>query len=164
MTRESYVYAAARGLHLCTAFFIPDREGVRSNIALYRKTLAENGYDPATRDIAGVFPMYCGESQSESIRYGGEFTLNYFKFFGSLERGPVPSSGQGFGNKPIEFYDQLGLVLLGQPDYLIERIRWAADYYDSNYLLFEVAQGGASHAKTVESLRRFARDVMPAFK
>jgi alkanesulfonate monooxygenase SsuD/methylene tetrahydromethanopterin reductase-like flavin-dependent oxidoreductase (luciferase family) len=164
ISKESYTYAGKRGLHLCTAFFIPDKEGVRANIALYRQTLAENGHDPSSRDVAGVFPMYCGESRAESIRYGGQCTINYFKFFGALERGPEPSSGQGFGNKPIEFYDNLGLVLLGDPDYLIERIRWAADYYDTNYLLFEVAQGGATHKETVASLRRFARHVMPAFK
>jgi alkanesulfonate monooxygenase SsuD/methylene tetrahydromethanopterin reductase-like flavin-dependent oxidoreductase (luciferase family) len=164
ISRESYIYAGVRGLHLCTAFFIPDREGVRANIALYRKTLAENGHDPATRDVAGVFPMYCGESREESLRYGGQFTLNYFKFFESLERGPEPNTARGFSNKPIDFYDHQGLVLLGEPDYLIERIRWAADYYDTNYLLFEVAQGGAGHKETVQSLRRFAQHVMPVFK
>jgi alkanesulfonate monooxygenase SsuD/methylene tetrahydromethanopterin reductase-like flavin-dependent oxidoreductase (luciferase family) len=163
MSRESYVYAASRGLHLCTAFFIPDKEAVRSNIALYRKTLAEHGYDLSQRDVAGVFPMYCGESKAQSLRYGGECTLNYFKFFGSLERGTVPSSGRGFGDRSIEFYDDQRLVLLGEPDHLIERIRWARDYYDTNYLLFEVAQGGAGHQATVESLRRFAKHVMPVF-
>jgi alkanesulfonate monooxygenase SsuD/methylene tetrahydromethanopterin reductase-like flavin-dependent oxidoreductase (luciferase family) len=163
-TRESYLFAAKRGLHLCTAFFIPDKEGVRDNIALYRKTLAESGYDPASRDVAGVFPMYCGESRAASLRYGGHCTLNYFKFFGSLERGTEPTTARGFGDKPIEFYDQLGLVLLGEPEYLIDRIAWARDYYDTNYLLFEVAQGGASHKETVESLERFATRVMPKFK
>ena len=108
--------------------------------------------------------MYCGESKAESLRYGGECTLNYFKFFGALERGtPLTASG-GFGNRSIEFYDEQRLVLIGEPDSLIERIRWARDYYDTNYLLFEVAQGGASHQATVETLRRFARHVMPAFK
>jgi alkanesulfonate monooxygenase SsuD/methylene tetrahydromethanopterin reductase-like flavin-dependent oxidoreductase (luciferase family) len=164
MTRESYVYAGTRGLHLCTAFFIPDKEAVRANIALYRQTLAENGHDPSHRDVAGVFPMYCGESKAQALRYGGQCTLNYFKFFGSLERGTAPSTAHGFGDRNIEFYDNLGLVLIGEPDYLIERIRWAAEYYDSNYLLFEVAQGGASHQATVESLRLFANHVMPVFK
>jgi alkanesulfonate monooxygenase SsuD/methylene tetrahydromethanopterin reductase-like flavin-dependent oxidoreductase (luciferase family) len=164
MSQESYIYAGTRGLHLCTAFFIPDKEAVRSNIALYRKTLAENGFDPSTRDVAGVFPMYCGESKAESLRYGGECTLNYFKFFGALERGvPLTASG-GFGDRGIEYYDEKGLVLIGEPDALIERIRWARDYYDTNYLLFEVAQGGASHRATVDTLRRFAKYVMPAFK
>jgi alkanesulfonate monooxygenase SsuD/methylene tetrahydromethanopterin reductase-like flavin-dependent oxidoreductase (luciferase family) len=164
MSQESYLYAGTRGLHLCTAFFIPDKEAVRSNIALYRKTLAEHGYDPSQRDVAGVFPMYCGESKAESLRYGGECTLNYFKFFGALERGTGLTASGGFGNRSIEFYDEQRLVLIGEPDSLIERIRWARDYYDTNYLLFEVAQGGASHQATVETLRRFARHVMPAFK
>jgi hypothetical protein len=108
--------------------------------------------------------MYCGESKAQSLRYGGECTLNYFKFFGSLERGTAPTSARGFGDRSIEFYDDQRLVLIGDPDHLIERIRWARDYYDTNYLLFEVAQGGASHQATVETLRRFAKHVMPVFK
>ncbi len=164
MSRESYVYAGTRGLHLCTAFFIPDKEAVRSNIALYRRTLAENGHDPSQHDVAGVFPMYCGESKAQALRYGGEWTLNYFKFFGGLERGTAASTARGFGDRGIEFYDDLRLVLIGEPDYLIERIRWAGEYYDTNYLLFEVAQGGAPHQATLESLRLFARHVMPVFK
>src|SRR6266481_4272041 len=164
MSQESYIYAGTRGLHLCTAFFIPDKEAVRSNIALYRKTLTENGFDPSTRDVAGVFPMYCGESKAESLRYGGECTLTISSFFGALERGvPLTASG-GFGDRGIEYYDEKQLVLIGEPDALIERIRWARDYYDTNYLLFEVAQGGASHRATVDTLRRFAKHVMPAFK
>ncbi|HXR34329.1 MAG TPA: LLM class flavin-dependent oxidoreductase [Candidatus Binataceae bacterium] len=164
MSRESYIYAGTRGLHLCTAFFIPDKEAVRNNIALYRRTLAENGHDPSQRDVAGVFPMYCGESKAQALRYGGECTLNYFKFFGSLERGTAATTARGFGDHGIEFYDDLGLVLIGEPDYVAQRIRWAGEYYDTNYLLFEVAQGGASHQATLESLRLFARHVMPLFK
>jgi alkanesulfonate monooxygenase SsuD/methylene tetrahydromethanopterin reductase-like flavin-dependent oxidoreductase (luciferase family) len=137
MSQESYIFAGSRGLHLCTAFFIPDKEAVRTNIALYRKTLADHGYDPSRRDVAGVFPMYCGESKAQSLRYGGECTLNYFKFFGSLERGTAPSTAGGFGDRSIEFYDDQRLVLLDDPV-------WNVTVFTKNrerLLVGEVAQG-----------------------
>ncbi len=116
---------APAGCIFARRFLFRTRKRCAANIALYRRTLAENGHDPSQRDVAGVFPMYCGESKAQSLRYGGECTLNYFKFFGSLERGTAATTARGFGDHGIEFYDDLGLVLIGEPDYLIERIRWA---------------------------------------
>jgi hypothetical protein len=60
-------------------------------------------------------------------------------------------------------FDDAGLVLIGSPKKLIDRIRWLQEFYDPTYLLFEVGQGGLSPDKVVTSLERFARDVMPAF-
>jgi hypothetical protein len=88
-------------------------------------------------------------------------TISSFSDHSSGAPRQVP--GAAFGDRSIEFYDDQRLVLLGEPDHLIECIRWARDYYDTNYLLFEVAQGGAGHQATVESLRRFAKHVMPVF-
>src|SRR5258708_16459049 len=110
MSQESYISAGSRGLHLCTAFFIPDKEAVRTNIALYRKTLADHGYDPSRRDVAGVFPMYCGESKAQSLRYGGGCTLNYFQVFRSLELGTAPSAAGRLWEPRIEIYHDQRLV------------------------------------------------------
>ena len=52
LTPESFVWTAEKGLHLATACFVPDKEGVQAGIALYRKTLEAAGHDPASRDVA----------------------------------------------------------------------------------------------------------------
>jgi alkanesulfonate monooxygenase SsuD/methylene tetrahydromethanopterin reductase-like flavin-dependent oxidoreductase (luciferase family) len=57
LTPESYVWTAEKGFHLATACFVPNKEGVREGIALYRETLEAAGHDPASRDVAGVFQM-----------------------------------------------------------------------------------------------------------
>jgi alkanesulfonate monooxygenase SsuD/methylene tetrahydromethanopterin reductase-like flavin-dependent oxidoreductase (luciferase family) len=59
--------------------------------------------------------------------------------------------------------DDMHLLLIGDPDKLIEHIRWAEEYYGANYLILEVAQGGEPHEYVVRSLERFAKYVMPKF-
>jgi len=64
----------------------------------YRETLAANAYDPARRTVTSVTQMYCGETKAQALRHGGQYTLNYYKFFSDLDRrGSQPSAARGFG-------------------------------------------------------------------
>ncbi len=54
LTPESFVWTANQGFHLATACFVPNKLGVRTGIELYRKTLAESGFDPRSREVAGA--------------------------------------------------------------------------------------------------------------
>ena len=86
LTPESYVWTARMGFHLATACFVPNRGGIRDGIALYRKTLEECGTDPATREVAGVYQMFCGESDAEAHRIAGGRVIDYLNFFGSIDQ------------------------------------------------------------------------------
>jgi alkanesulfonate monooxygenase SsuD/methylene tetrahydromethanopterin reductase-like flavin-dependent oxidoreductase (luciferase family) len=172
ITPESYAWAGARGLHLGTAFFIPAPDMVRANIELYRRSLREAGHDPATREVAGVYQMYCGDSHAEAREHGGAYALQYYKFFEALDRRLQHTSatyerykrGLGFSTFTYDDLDKMRVLLIGEPDTLIERVRWTAEFYGATYLILEVAQGGAPHAYVMRSLERFARHVMPAFR
>jgi alkanesulfonate monooxygenase SsuD/methylene tetrahydromethanopterin reductase-like flavin-dependent oxidoreductase (luciferase family) len=174
VTPESFEWAGRMGLHLGCAFFVPAPDRVRANIELYRKTLRENGHDPATRDVAGVFQMYCGDSREEAREHGGVYALQYYKFFDSLDqRSPHTASSyqmykrgvaRPFVGRTFDELDKMRVLLVGDPDTLIERVRWAQEFYGATYLILEVAQGGEPHEHVVRSLKRFAKDVMPAFK
>lgn len=174
VTPESCMWAGKQGYHLTTGLFVPAREKVRANIELYRQTLREHGYKPEERDIAGVFQMYCGATNEEARRDGGQYALQYFKFFSGLDKiKPLTSAAfahyrggvsQIFAGKTYEDLEQARLLLIGDPEYLIEHIKWAQEYYSVNYLIFEVAQGGEPHEKVMQSLERFAKYVMPAFR
>ncbi len=60
--------------------------------------------------------------------------------------------------------DKRNLILIGDPENLIARIRWAQEYYGTNYLILEIAQGGMPHKYVMPSLERFAKYVMPVFR
>ena len=173
LTPESFVWTAQMGFHLATACFVPNREGIRAGIALYHKTLEESGQDPHEKDVAGVFQMYCGEDYAEAHRVAGGCVVRYLEFFASIdEMRPHRSKAyehhkggtrQMFAGVTSEMLDEQKLLLIGDPETLIDRIRWSREYYGLNYLLLEIGQGGLAHDLVMESLERFAREVMPHF-
>jgi len=174
ITPESYTWAGSKGLHLSTAFFVPSQDGVRTGIQRYREALRTAGYDPTTRDVAGVFQLYCGETNEEAHRNGGGHVLNYYKFFGSLDlRSPHTSRAfehykggvsRLFAGITYEDLDKRNLILIGDAENLVARIKWAQEFYGTNYLILEVAQGGMLHKYVKPSLERFATYVMPHFR
>jgi alkanesulfonate monooxygenase SsuD/methylene tetrahydromethanopterin reductase-like flavin-dependent oxidoreductase (luciferase family) len=167
LTPESHVFAGTHGFHLATACFAPDREGVRKGVLRYRDALRAAGHDPATRDVAGVFQMYCGESDAEALRTSGDCILAYLRFFSALGRRTSrarDTRSDAYGEISIDTLDRERLILVGAPDKLIELVRWAQEFYGLNYFLLEVGQGGLPHADVVRSLERFAREVMPAVR
>jgi len=171
ITSESFEWAGRQGFHLGTAFFIPAPEMVKANIELYRNALRENGHDPARREVAGVYQMYCGDSWQEAHDHGGVHALQYYRFFEALDRRSPHTSasfelhrrGVGFSRYSYEELDAMRVLLIGEPDTLIERVRWSQDFYGATYLILEVAQGGEPHRYVMRSLERFAKYVMPAF-
>ncbi len=174
LTPESCVWAGSQGFHLATAFFVPAEERVQKNIQLYRQALQEAGHNPAEREVAGVFQMYCGESNEEAHRSGGSYVLNYYKFFGSLDQ-RSPHTSKAFASyeggvakvfKGISYdeLDKRNLILIGDAENLVARIKWAQEFYGTNYLILEVAQGGMPHKHVMPSLERFAKYVMPHFR
>jgi alkanesulfonate monooxygenase SsuD/methylene tetrahydromethanopterin reductase-like flavin-dependent oxidoreductase (luciferase family) len=164
-TLSSFIWAGRMGLDLCTALFAPDRALLQNGINSYREALAGNGHDPARRMVTSVTQMYCGETKAQALRHGGQYTLNYYKFFSGLDRrGSQPSGARGFDQIRIEDLDAANLVLLGDPDDLVARITQIRDTFGIDLLLFEVAQGGAAPVEVRQSLGLFAEHVMPKFK
>ena len=171
---ESYQWAGSMGFNLCATFFFPlPVEQMRNNIQLYRTALRQNGFDPAHREVSGVFHTYCGEDPREARATGESLINRYFRFTGRLDRRAVHTAAdyQHYHGSLASFfkgrsYDELdrdNLFMIGDPERLIERIRWAAETYGANYLLLACFQGGIAHDQCVRSLERFAKYVMPAF-
>jgi hypothetical protein len=70
----------------------------------------------------------------------------------------------GFTKFTYDELDRMRVLLIGEPEILIERVRWTAEFYGATYLILEVAQGGEPHEYVMRSLERFAKYVMPAFR
>ena len=161
-TVESYTWAASKGLNLGTALFVPDREGIARNIKLYRQTLAEHGFDPASREVCAITQMYCAPTKAEALRDGGEFATNYYRFFSQLSAqarvDSVPSFFKEIRGEDLDADDR---VLLGDPADLIPRIKNVGETLGVDLLLMEVAQGRAPNDKVFKALELFGREVLP---
>jgi alkanesulfonate monooxygenase SsuD/methylene tetrahydromethanopterin reductase-like flavin-dependent oxidoreductase (luciferase family) len=174
ITPESAIWAGKHGFHLSTGFFVPQQARVREVIGIYRKSLLEHGHRLEDREVSGVFQMYCAPTQAQAVAEGTQYAINYFKFFGALDARAAHNSkdfekhGKGisraFAKGPTEGFDPARQFIIGDPAFCIDMIQWAQEYYGTNYLIFEVAQGGEPHELVMKSLKLFAEKVMPAFK
>jgi alkanesulfonate monooxygenase SsuD/methylene tetrahydromethanopterin reductase-like flavin-dependent oxidoreductase (luciferase family) len=159
---ESFVWAAQKGLHLGTALFVPYIERIIEGIALYKKTLAESGFDPATREVMAITQMYCAPTKEEALRDGGAYATNYYRFFAGVNAqarvGTVPDEYKAIRGEDLDANNQ---VLLGDPEDLVRRINDLGDRLGIDLLLMEVAQGQAPPDKVFKALELFGREVLP---
>jgi alkanesulfonate monooxygenase SsuD/methylene tetrahydromethanopterin reductase-like flavin-dependent oxidoreductase (luciferase family) len=161
-TLASFEWAAARGLNLGTALFVPDRDGIRRNISHYRSHLRKHGFAPETREVCAITQMYCAPTQAEAVRDGAQYATNYYRFFfelsGQANTSTVPAF---FEHARGEDLNRDNRVLLGDPENLSRRIASVRDEFGIDLLLMEVAQGGAPEHKVFRALELFGKYVLP---
>ena len=159
---DSFVWAAKMGLHMGTALFTPHLQGVIDGIAAYKRTLKENGFDPASREVMAITQMYCAPTKAEALRDGGQYATNYYRFFSEVNAqarvGTVPAEYQTMRGEDLDADNR---VLLGDPADLVPRIRDLEEKMGVDFLLMEVAQGGAPPDKVLKALDLFGREVLP---
>jgi alkanesulfonate monooxygenase SsuD/methylene tetrahydromethanopterin reductase-like flavin-dependent oxidoreductase (luciferase family) len=165
-TRESFRWAAEMGFHLGTALFLPDIHEVAANVALYRKTLSEFGHDPKTREVMAITQMYCAEDQQQALREGKTFAENYYRFFSDLVGKFAPDSpvAKYYSTADVLAMNDRNQLMLGDPESLCKKIAQSRDLIGLDFLLMEVAQGGAPHDKICSALELFAKQVIPKFR
>ena len=106
---------------------------------------------------------------------GWEFTQNYLKFFSGIDaRNPHQAqayeayrrsgSSRSMGDLTYERFDQANLSLIGDPERVIEKLRWVQEFYRPDGLLLEVAQGAMPPELVLPICERFAKHVMPLFR
>ncbi len=161
-TVDSFRWAGQQGFHLGTALFLPDVVGLVDHVQLYRDSLAENGHDPSSREVMAITQMYCAEDRSEALDDGRQFTENYYRFFAELSStaGENPTTDY-YAHADVLAMNDNNQVLLGTPDDLCQKIEGYRDTFGLDFLLMEVAQGGAPHEKVCGALELFAKKVMP---
>jgi alkanesulfonate monooxygenase SsuD/methylene tetrahydromethanopterin reductase-like flavin-dependent oxidoreductase (luciferase family) len=161
-TMESFLWAAQKGFHLGTALFVPRLEQVIEGIALYKRTLAECGHDPSTREICAITQMYCAPTKSEALRDGAGYATSYYRFFSGLNgQGRIGTLPDAFQEIRGEELDRRNQVLLGDPEDLVRRIHVLGDELGIDLLLMEVAQGRAPSENVFKALELFGREVLP---
>jgi alkanesulfonate monooxygenase SsuD/methylene tetrahydromethanopterin reductase-like flavin-dependent oxidoreductase (luciferase family) len=62
---------------------------------------------------------------------------------------------------PAILLDASDCIIFGSPERCVQRLKRAQEDYGLTYVIFEVNFGGLPHAKVLQSLERFAKEVMP---
>lgn len=171
---ETAIQAAERGMGLL-GVSLGTPEEYAQRIRDYRRIIRD--CEPVGKfvnnQVNGVGWMYCGESDEEAMRVGGAGAAAFMNAAAHLTGvGAVyPSPAYGSQASAIQLRTRPGDVAgpvrqstpIGSPDTVIAALReWEAIGVDRMVFLINFDQV-IPHAKILESLRRFAREVMPAF-
>ena len=171
---ETAIQAAERGMGLLgVSLGTPDEYAQR--VRDYRRIIQD--CEPVGKFVNncvnGVGWMYCGESDEEARAVGGSGAMAFMNSASHLTGvGAVyPSPAYGSQASAIQLRTRPGDVAgpvrqstpIGSPETVIEALRaWEEIGVDRMVFLINYDQV-IPHPKILESLRRFAREVMPAF-
>jgi alkanesulfonate monooxygenase SsuD/methylene tetrahydromethanopterin reductase-like flavin-dependent oxidoreductase (luciferase family) len=171
---ETAIQAAERGMGLLgVSLGTPDEYAQR--IRDYRRIIQD--CEPVGKfvnnQVNGVGWMYCGESDAEAAKVGGAGAAAFMNAAAHLTGvGSVyPSPAYGSQASAIQLRTRPGDVAgpvqastpIGSPDTVIKALRqWEQVGVDRMAFLVNFDQV-IPHAKILESFKRFAREVMPAF-
>jgi alkanesulfonate monooxygenase SsuD/methylene tetrahydromethanopterin reductase-like flavin-dependent oxidoreductase (luciferase family) len=171
---ETAIQAAERGMGLLgVSLGTPDEYAQR--VRDYRRIIQD--CEPVGKFVNncvnGVGWMYCGESDEEAMKVGGPGAASFMNAASHLTGvGAVyPSPAYGAQASAIQLRTRPGDVAgpvrqstpIGSPETVISALRaWEEIGVDRMVFLINFDQV-IPHGKILDSLRRFAREVMPAF-
>jgi alkanesulfonate monooxygenase SsuD/methylene tetrahydromethanopterin reductase-like flavin-dependent oxidoreductase (luciferase family) len=76
---EGYLAAAKHGYNLLGMTMVKGIDDVAEDIAKYKESLADHGFDPATRRVALMIPWYVGRSRDEAYEFAADPVLWYIR-------------------------------------------------------------------------------------
>ncbi|ASU83013.1 LLM class flavin-dependent oxidoreductase [Nocardiopsis gilva YIM 90087] len=171
---DGYRAAARRGYHLLGMTMLKGLDDVAEDIAAYKATLAEHGFDPATRRVALMIPWHVAPTRDEAIATSADAVLWYIRRQVNLVT-------------PPDYYDArhathrvLGQLAAGMPpeealqtlrDHhmvviddvagsrrAVERVRAAG----ATDLILQAQVGGLGHEHVCNAIKLFRQEVAPA--
>ncbi|MBB6172913.1 alkanesulfonate monooxygenase SsuD/methylene tetrahydromethanopterin reductase-like flavin-dependent oxidoreductase (luciferase family) [Nocardiopsis mwathae] len=172
-SRDGYRAAARRGYHLLGMTMLKGVDDVAEDIAEYRRTLAEHGFDPDTRRVALMVPWHVAPTRDEAVATAADAVLWYIRRQVNLVT-------------PPDYYDArhathrvLGQLAAGMPaeaaletlrDHrmvviddvegsrrAVDRIRAAG----ATDLILQAQVGGLDHEHVCDTIKLFHREVEP---
>ncbi len=177
---ESFAIAGRKGVGVL-AFGIGGPGAVQDSVKTYRQAVAkapEQVGAVKNEQVAAATLLYCSDSQSDAERYGAPAALWYWSKTAELF-----SPWRGKRVKGYEYYTDLAsdrnilkdmmseesagarqrALCIGTPDRVLEGVRAYEECGIDQLIGFSQA-GKIPHEKVLESIRRFGKEVIPAFR
>jgi alkanesulfonate monooxygenase SsuD/methylene tetrahydromethanopterin reductase-like flavin-dependent oxidoreductase (luciferase family) len=171
---ETMKFIAEKGLNLITApnaGFTEFAGWVRD----YRTALADNGFDPATREIAMSRFVYVTEEPVDLDEAVAPYLTRYWQTVGSLVKSGIDADQAGDAYKHhLEGWKALQdskfgalahrYLVAGTPDQCVEQLRSLESALGVTQMLCHVNFGGLPGADAERTLRLMADEVLPKFR
>lgn len=171
LSPESAVYAGHQGFDLMVIPYAVSLAGVRKTVDIYHAALKEAGRDPRHHNVHATFHMYVEADEASAIAAVREPILNYVQYFADAVAGDKWSKDyvgyEGIVNKVLALknfdvmYDRR--TLFGNPARIHETMAIAIAAGITEFSLVTIMPG-LPQAKILESLRLFAKEIMPRYR
>ncbi|MBV9120504.1 MAG: LLM class flavin-dependent oxidoreductase [Chloroflexi bacterium] len=147
------------GFNLMTLpWVLPDFGESRRLINAYRSSLREHGHDVSSHQVLAMFPTHVGASDAEARATGERLQAGMFGI-SSGERGGQLARGLDFDRLVSD-----SRVLVGDAAACRDHVSRVRDELGITHLACLQHYGAAAQPLVLESMRRFAEDVAPAFR
>jgi alkanesulfonate monooxygenase SsuD/methylene tetrahydromethanopterin reductase-like flavin-dependent oxidoreductase (luciferase family) len=169
---EGYLAAAAHGHHLLGMTMVKGIDDVAEDIAKYKETLADHGFDPATRRVALMIPWFVAPTRDEAHEIAADPVLWYIRRQVNLVTPP------GYYDARHATHRVLGQMAAGLPPEeamatLREHHMVVVDDVEGSRkavarvaeagatdLILQAQVGGLAHERVCDSMRLFMEEVV----
>jgi alkanesulfonate monooxygenase SsuD/methylene tetrahydromethanopterin reductase-like flavin-dependent oxidoreductase (luciferase family) len=165
---ESVDAAARQGLNLCQAAHLVSRAQLVRDIATWREGLVRHGHDPAQHELTLSIPVHVAPTTAQAQDQARAGFMDYFRVIGDvrtdyidwLARQGKPSP---LGTRaPITFEDLCAEgAIVSDPATAVVNLRRLVAETGAGRLLCWMNMGSIPHARVLESMALFAREVAP---
>lgn len=160
---------------LCAPVFGFQGKTAEKLLSDYRTALRAGGYDPATKEIAALTMVYCGETTEQARRDFADRVIWYYR---TIAKYVAPPAGQS----PVKTYElyaktrelaetitwekllEAGAVICGDRDHCVEQIAKIGETYGVTQILCWTRLGGLDSRKVTRSMELMQKYVMPHFQ
>lgn len=166
---EGVEMAARLGLNVLLTIHIAPRERIRSEAATYWNSLRSHGHDASKREMGVLIPLYIGETTDKAQQEAGEGVLDYYRVIADTREDYNQwLVSRGMNPLPPPPYEGITMerlcaehAILSDPATARAQLKQLADELGATHLLCWMNIGSVPHQRVLESMERFAREVMP---
>ena len=161
---EHFRWIGQHGYNLMTLpWILLDLEQSRALIDVYRAALVEAGYDPSTRDILAMFPVYCGESPAAARREAEPYWLNW-RQVAIDEVAGVPGREERWRRLTYDVMVDETRAIFGDPAMCQRALLRLRDALGLTHVAGVFHFGGMPQEQVLASMRRYATEVAPRIR
>lgn len=165
---ESVEAAARQGLNICQAAHLSSRAELLQHIAAYRTGLNRHGHDPAEHEFTLSIPVHVAETTAQAQAQARDGFMDYFRVIGDVRADYIAwLAGQGKASplaprEPITFEHLCAEgAIVSDPPTAVAHLRRLIAETGAARILCWMNMGGIPHARVLESMALFAREVAP---
>jgi natural product biosynthesis luciferase-like monooxygenase protein len=169
---KTFEVAGAKGQAILTSPNFTPIPTIEANFDAYRAALTANAHDPLRYEYPVMQQVYVGADHDAGYERPREHAMRYYESLGRLlpKEGDIVSSDYEFYKKVERNVADLRYenlyrtgVSFGSSEEVVARIQNLADVVGMTYFIGWFNFGGLPHREVVESMERFASEVMPHF-